>query len=128
MGVELKSKHVFDYDKALMYQIWNANWTFDEYVEYINEPKHLVNPVRNVILFDFALFEQATQSAWWGIPLFYIPVIIYLINTAGDYGFSLSYKLAVMFAGALSWSWLEYALHRFVFHGEDYWMCHLPHH
>lgn len=26
----------------------------------------------------------------------------------------------------LFWSWVEYNLHRFFFHGEDYWMCKLP--
>jgi len=119
---------VFDYNKALMFQVWNATWTFEEYVEYINEPKHLVNPTRDVKLFDFAPFEFATQSPWWGIPLFYIPLIMYYLMTARYNDFSLQYKIGIILAGAVSWSWLEYTLHRFVFHGEDYWMCRLPHH
>ena len=31
-GYAIESKISFDYDKALMYQVFNATWTFDEYV------------------------------------------------------------------------------------------------
>jgi hypothetical protein len=31
-GFELQSKYQFDYSKGLYYQIWNTNWTFEEYV------------------------------------------------------------------------------------------------
>ena len=34
--------------------------------------------------------------------------------------------LGVACFGALIWSVLEYLLHRFYFHGEDYWMKWLP--
>lgn len=33
-----------------------------------------------------------------------------------------------MAGGAFSWTWFEYTLHRYFFHGEDYWMNKLPHH
>lgn len=69
--------------------MWNATWTFDEYVEFINEPKHLVNPVRDVKLFHFYPFEFVTQSPWWGIPLYYIPLLVYYLMTSEDYGYSL---------------------------------------
>jgi len=31
-GHQINSKITFDYDKALMHQVYHATWTFDEYV------------------------------------------------------------------------------------------------
>lgn len=33
----------------------------------------------------------------------------------------------IMLLGAFTWTWVEYTLHRYFFHGEDYWMDKLPH-
>jgi 4-hydroxysphinganine ceramide fatty acyl 2-hydroxylase len=47
------------------------------------------------------------------------------------YYYNFSYNpliiLATLCFGALIWTFLEYVFHRFVFHGEDYWMAHVPH-
>ena len=51
-GSQLQSEFNFDYTKGLWWQLWNTEWTFDQYYTYINEPKHLINPVRNLRLFD----------------------------------------------------------------------------
>lgn len=52
-GNDLNSKLQFDYNKSLFWQMVNTDWNWNDYMEYINEPKHLVNPVRDLWLFDF---------------------------------------------------------------------------
>ena len=119
----------FDYSKALFPQIHAAEFTFDEYVTYINEPKHFVNPVKDLVLFDNWFLETVSQAPYWHIPVSNIPWIV--ISIYQMYYVNFSYNpvmiLLMTLVGVLGWSLVEYVLHRFVFHGEDYWMWYMPH-
>lgn len=53
----------------------NTDWDWNDYMEYINEPKHLVNPVRDVWLFDFYPLEVATKTPAWLVLIAYIPLM-----------------------------------------------------
>lgn len=44
-----------------------------DYIEFINEPKHLINPIREVRLLNNTFLEANTRTEWWVIPLFYTP-------------------------------------------------------
>ena len=55
------------------------NLTWDEYVQFINEPKHLVNPVRDIKLFDNPFLEIFTSTPWYLIPICYFPPIAYCL-------------------------------------------------
>ena len=106
------------------------NWTYDEYFSYIHEPKHLINPVRNLKLFESPILEIFTMTPFWAIPLFWFPVAGWHISKSTLEGFSC--VLLVTF-GILSWSFFEYVRHRFVFHMEHqsffirhpiFYLCH----
>ena len=73
-GKELNSKINFDYNKGLFWQMLFTDWTYEEYTQYINEPKHLVNPVRNLYLFEFFPLELVTMTPAWLIPVFWFPI------------------------------------------------------
>ena len=77
----------------------------------------MVNPVRDVRLFDNGFCEFFSKTPWYAIPLAYFPLIIYHLSLNG-LGWELTIPLFL--AGIFSWTWVEYMLHRFVFHGEDY--------
>lgn len=51
--------------------------TWDEYISFINEPKHMVNPIRDIILFDNPFLEILTKAPWYAIPIGWAPVIFY---------------------------------------------------
>lgn len=70
----------FDYNKGIIYQIYMHDWTLEEYSQYINEPKHLVNPTRDLIMFDTWILEQGSKTPWWIIPFAYIPIEYYFIS------------------------------------------------
>jgi len=61
----LNEKIKFDYNKPLLTQLFEANFTFQEYHTYINEPKHLINPVRDIKLFETKWLELCSMSTWW---------------------------------------------------------------
>ena len=56
-----------------------ANLKWDEYIEYINQPKHLVNPIRDLILFDNPFLEFLTKTPWYAVPAAWLPWIMYCI-------------------------------------------------
>jgi 4-hydroxysphinganine ceramide fatty acyl 2-hydroxylase len=93
--------------------------SFDEYVQFIVEPKLLINPVRDVILFDSPYLEVFSKTSWYTIPIGWSPFLIYYfyLNEL-DVISTIFYFLL----GAMNWTLLEYLIHRFVFHGEDVWL------
>ena len=108
-----------DYSRSLLKQLWNTKITRDQYVRFIQEPKHLINPVRDVILFDHPFLEFFTKTPWYAIPIAWAPFITYYTYLSQVDLFSTIFWL---FVGVINWSLLEYLIHRFVFHGEDYWL------
>jgi hypothetical protein len=52
----------------------------EQYVQFINEPKHFINPVRDVIMFDTPFCEFFSRTPWYAIPAAWIPVLIYYIS------------------------------------------------
>jgi len=101
----------------------NANLSWDDYITFINEPKHLVNPIRDIKLFDNPFFEFFTMSPWWGIPVGYIIPFTYFTMISPT---NMIEYILTLFAGILLWTLTEYILHRFLFHCEDYWLPNHP--
>lgn len=115
-----------DFDKPLIEQVYNYDWDFDTYSEWINEPKILTNPVRDVILFHNRILEVLTMSPWWGVPLAWsIPLYICACKTALVENPAV-FNILLVVAGFVWWTFMEYTLHRFFFHAEDNWMCYVP--
>jgi len=126
---KLNEKIDIDYNKPLMWQLLYTNFTFNEYVTYINEPKHLVNPVRDIILFENTFLETVSRAKYWHILVAHIPIEIFCIYNMYEYNFSFNplHIFLCMFAGLMSWTIAEYLVHRFIFHCEDTWLPYLPH-
>lgn len=76
-GLELNSKLNFNYDKGVFWQMLHCDWTYDEYYQFINEPKHLVNPIRSVRLFESDLVEFCSKTYYWLLPLCWLPTMGY---------------------------------------------------
>ena len=123
-AVNVEAKYNFDYNKPLLIQIYNAGFTFDDYCQWINEPKLLTNPVRDLIFFENYYLEQITKSYWWQLPLLYVPLSMYYMTMFEN---SVALDFAIVVFGMLFWTIQEYLMHRFLFHGEDYWLKKLPH-
>ncbi len=64
-------------------------------------------------MFNNRVLDIMTRSAWWMVPLIWLPTSVFLIYL-GPKGLS----LLLIPAGMLSWTLTEYALHRFLFHFE----------
>lgn len=128
MNQELNERLNFDYTKTLFEQVFNTTWTFNEYVTFINEPKHLINPIRDITIFENRFLEAISKCTSFEQMMSFIPHWIW--NIWGIYtfnqGYSPLYLVGMFFIAALSWTFMEYTLHRFLFHCEDYWLYYMP--
>lgn len=118
-GDELQSKYKFDYNRGLVYQLWTSDISHEDYIQWVNEPKHIINPVRDVVLFDnYYLENYLAKTPWFVIPFAWCPIMFYYfsINTLTF----LPTVFAVLY-GIFCWTLMEYLLHRWVFHSEDHW-------
>lgn len=75
--------------------------------------------MRDVILFNSKYLEVFSKTPWYAIPIAWAPFITYYIVQSELDLFS---TIFWMFMGVINWSLLEYSIHRFVFHGEEYWL------
>jgi 4-hydroxysphinganine ceramide fatty acyl 2-hydroxylase len=122
-GTKLECKLSFDYNRGLIWQLFNANLQWDEYLKFVNEPKHLINPIRSIFLFDNFILENLTRTPWYFIPLAWIGPIIYFILQSQ---MNILWTVLYVLYGCALWSIGEYMLHRFLFHSEDYWLPNHP--
>ncbi|EPZ33414.1 Cytochrome b5-like heme/steroid binding domain-containing protein [Rozella allomycis CSF55] len=103
-----------DLTKPLVYQFWNTRLTKEEYLKNVHKPRYLKEPAT---FFESPLLEPLSRTPWYVIPLFWIPIIISMeIYAYESLGFPQCLQLGII--GLLSWFFIEYTLHRFIFHIE----------
>ena len=93
------------------------------YKEWVHSPVH--RPLR---LFQSDLIECLTKSPWWLVPLVWIPIVMYICHMAtvnaptyiwtfpSSPPLSVTQLVALLPLGVLLWTFIEYCLHRFIFH------------
>lgn len=53
---------------------------YEEYCNFINEPKHLINPCRDLKLFETPIFEYSSKTPWWRVPIVWGVIILYELS------------------------------------------------
>ncbi|XP_024022798.1 dihydroceramide fatty acyl 2-hydroxylase FAH1-like [Morus notabilis] len=108
---------VVDLNKPLVLQVGHLG---EGYQEWAHQPIPTKESPR---FFESDILEFLTRTAWWVIPLVWLPVVCYTISMSVRMGHTCS-EIAVMVAvGVFIWTLLEYSLHRFLFHikTKTYW-------
>jgi 4-hydroxysphinganine ceramide fatty acyl 2-hydroxylase len=90
--------------------------TKTDYIQFVNDPKHLIHPPRDVFMFDIPFLERFSKTSWYIIPLLWLPVVVGLFYLSE---LSLLGNIIMLPFGITFWSLLEYSLHRFLFHCEE---------
>jgi sterol desaturase/sphingolipid hydroxylase (fatty acid hydroxylase superfamily) len=101
----------------------------DEYLTWVDE--HLPG---SLTLFPYPFLETLSRTAWWIVPLVWLPISLALIllhplsspstSSSDPPSWTLSSSLpfsdtaAHLLSGIAIWSFVEYVLHRFLFHCE----------
>lgn len=115
-GRDFKRHHFLDLSKPLIPQVLFGNYTRDFYVDQIHRPRHYGK--ESAPLFGNFL-EPLSKTAWYVIPLVWLPVVIYHFVVALK---NMNAIFAVFFfcLGVFVWTLIEYSLHRFLFHLDDW--------
>lgn len=113
-----------DWRKPLAWQVGHLG---EKYDTWVHQP--VDRPIR---LFGNDFFEANTKTSWYMVPIVWMPLVIYLswycysllaqettrLVISSDYSILVhKYSFPFIFAlGMFLWSFIEYCIHRFVFH------------
>lgn len=110
-------KHKFlDLKKPLLLQVLRAKWTKEFYLDQVHRPRHYGKG--SAPLFGNFL-EPLSLTAWWVVPSIWLPVNFAILFVA--YKNQPLYLTAGFWAlGLFVWTFIEYLMHRFLFHLDKY--------
>ncbi|TFY57580.1 hypothetical protein EVG20_g8489 [Dentipellis fragilis] len=138
---DFERNQFLDLRRPLLEQMWYANFSKAYYLQQVHQPRHLAKSAR---LFGPDILEVFTRTAWYVVPTIWLPIATYvglrsLLQFAGFVLPSFTshpalplhalstlptdayIKFAVTFlTGNIIWTILEYTLHRFLFHVDEY--------
>lgn len=113
---DVKTNQFLDLRKALIPQMLRAKFTKEFYLEQVHKPRYMPEPA---IFFGHPLLEPLTKTAWYMIPTIWLPYIAYQVSLSLKYG-TQNLTVIAFALGVVIWTLLEYLLHRFLFHLDDY--------
>lgn len=119
-------KDLVDWQKPLLWQVGHLG---EKYDEWVHQP--VTRPIR---LFYSDFVESLSKTAWYSVPVIWMPLMLYLSwshyrtlaqgNVRLFATFTTEYSVAMpesvfpglFVLGMLLWSLIEYFIHRFLFH------------
>ena len=118
LDADYRTHKFLDLNKPLFLQIWNGGFSKDFYLEQVHRPRHYRGGDSAPLFGNF--LEPLSKTAWWVIPLVWLPPVTYgTVLGAQNLG-SLGEAAGYWFFGLFVWTLLEYILHRFLFHLDEY--------
>jgi 4-hydroxysphinganine ceramide fatty acyl 2-hydroxylase len=119
-------KHKFlDLNRPLFLQVWNGGFSKEFYLDQVHRPRHYRGGASAPLFGNF--LEPLTKTPWWLIPTLWLPCVAYGVYLAGQ---GLQNPLAVAgywVFGIFFWTFVEYCLHRFLFHLDGYELSNTMH-
>lgn len=106
-----------DLNKPLVFQVGHLG---DSYEEWVHQP---IISKEGPRFFENDALEFLTRTVWWVIPMIWLPVACWFVIMTIRMGHSLPRVVAMIMIGLLTWTLVEYTLHRFLFHikTNSYW-------
>lgn len=115
---DFKTHKFLDLNKPLLMQLWRGNFTKEFYLEQIHRPRHYKGGKSAPLFGNF--LEPLSLTAWYVVPILWLPFVAYgtFVGTAGlgDPVVAAAYWVL----GVFLWSFIEYLMHRFLFHLDKY--------
>jgi 4-hydroxysphinganine ceramide fatty acyl 2-hydroxylase len=117
---DYNTNNFLDLNKPLLWQVLFGKFSKEFYITQVHKPRHYGKGSAPI----FGNFlEPLSKTPWYVVPILWIPADIYCISIAvqGLHPFGV---LAFYGLGLFIWSFLEYLLHRFLFHLDYYLPSH----
>ncbi|CAM6094247.1 unnamed protein product [Calypogeia fissa] len=103
-------KFTVDLTKPIVAQV---GYLGEDYDEWVHDPIVCKETPR---FFESDITEYFTRTKWWVIPMVWCPVSFGMFHIALQNGMTMQRLPYMLFVGVLFWTFLEYVLHRFLFH------------
>lgn len=115
-GNDFKKHKFLDLGKPLLPQVIFGKFSKDFYLDQVHRPRHYGKG--SAPLFGNFL-EPISKTPWYVIPIVWLPVVIYHIYVAMS---NMNHMLSLFLfsVGLFTWTLIEYGLHRFLFHLDEY--------
>lgn len=115
---DYKTHKFLDLGRPLFSQIWFGGFSKRFYLDQVHRPRHYKGG-QSAPLFGNIL-EPLSKTPWWVVPLLWVPMVVYGSSLAIQ-GFPNHLHFAAYWLFGFSlWSLIEYCLHRFLFHLDEY--------
>ncbi|KAI9501081.1 fatty acid alpha-hydroxylase [Coemansia spiralis] len=111
----VEEEKFLDIHKPLFMQMWRSNFTKEFYIREVHKAHHLPEPA---VFFENPILEKFTRTPWWVIPVYWLPIMVTLLVLGTRYEPANVLFVGFVF-GLISWTLLEYSIHRFVFHYDE---------
>ena len=111
---DYKTHKFLDLSRPLFPQVWFGGFSKEFYLDQVHRPRHYRGGQSAPLFGNF--LEPLTKTPWWLIPTIWLPPVIYGTYLARQ-GLGSNLELAAYWVfGLFLWTFLEYCLHRFLFH------------
>ncbi|CAI7584705.1 unnamed protein product [Penicillium pancosmium] len=115
---DFKTHKFLDLSKPLFPQLWYSNFSKEFYLEQIHRPRHYKGGESAPLFGNF--LEPLSKTAWYVVPMIWLPLVAYG-TTVGAAGLgNLSAAAAYWIVGVCLWTLIEYLMHRFLFHVDNW--------
>ncbi|XP_070677752.1 dihydroceramide fatty acyl 2-hydroxylase FAH1-like [Malus domestica] len=108
-----------DLNKPIVFQVGHLG---EAYYEWVHQPI-IDKECPRFFANDF--FELLTRTAWWVVPVVWLPVASWFISNSSRMGLTdhPDQLVLTVVSGIFVWTLVEYILHRFLFHMKtrSYW-------
>jgi 4-hydroxysphinganine ceramide fatty acyl 2-hydroxylase len=111
---DYKTHKFLDLNRPLIPQVWYGGFSKDFYLEQVHRPRHYKGGESAPLFGNF--LEPLTKTAWYIVPIIWLPPVIYGTYIAREGCGSWAYEFAYWGMGLFIWTLVEYLLHRFLFH------------
>lgn len=112
---DVKVHQFLDLSKPLVPQMLTMKFTKEHYLEQVHKPRYLNRPAE---FFGHPLLEPLSKTVWWVVPTIWLPYVAYNVYQSSFFG-NLTATSFFFLCGVFIWTFLEYGLHRFLFHYDD---------
>lgn len=117
-GQDYKKHKFLDLSRPLFPQIWNGGFSKDFYLDQVHRPRHYKGGDSAPLFGNF--LEPLSKTPWWVVPSLWLPCVAYSTLVAHQ-GLAKSPVTASYWVfGLFLWTFVEYCLHRFLFHLDEY--------
>lgn len=115
---DYRTHKFLDLNRPLLMQVWNGGFSKDFYLEQVHRPRHYKGGDSAPLFGNF--LEPLSKTAWWVVPMVWLPPVSYGTylgyQNLGGTGTAVAYWLT----GLAIWTFVEYLLHRFLFHLDEW--------